>query len=114
MRGQAQLVCLATIITTAQPQLAMPKIVMLAGVIGMILRMAANLQRKVMIHVYTDGGVDPTGSTQNVGGVEKFVWSGDSEVRSAAFVLVYDPNGRPKMNFSDSRTPTVRCLSRQR
>ena len=84
-------------------------------VIGMILQMAAKLQRKVMIHVYTDGGVDPvitkvgdtcpkseTEKKHNANNVQKFVWSGDSEVRSAAFVLVYDPNGRPTLNFSDS------------
>ena len=72
--------------------------------IGIILQMAAKLQRKVMIHIYTDGGVDPTSQTQKVANAstEKFVWRGDSEVRAAAFVLVYDPNGRPKMNFSDS------------
>ena len=73
--------------------------------IGMMLQMAANLKRKLMIHVYTDGGVDPISSTQTTphgGGVAKFKWSGDSEVRSAAFVLVYDPNGRPKLNFSAS------------
>jgi len=72
--------------------------------IGMMLQMAASLQRKLMIHVYTDGGVDPTSTAQLTakGKVEKFVWSGDSEVRSAAFVLVYDPSGRPKLNFSDS------------
>ena len=69
--------------------------------IGMMLQMAANLQRKLMIHVYTDGGVG-TGGRENVGGVQKFAWSSDSEVRSAAFVLVYDPSGRPKLNFSDS------------
>ena len=73
-------------------------------VIGTILQMAANLQRKVMLHIYTDGGVDPSKSTPQAvdGGVEKFKWSGDSEVRSAAFVLVYDPSGRPKLNFSAS------------
>ena len=72
--------------------------------IGIMLQMAANLQRKLMIHVYTDGGVDPSAGTQSTtyGETVKFVWSGDSEVRSAAFVLVYDPSGRPKLNFSDS------------
>lgn len=73
--------------------------------IGMMLKMAASLQRKLMIHVYTDGGVDPTfkkTETTAKSEVKKFVWSGDSEVRSAAFVLVYDPSGRPKLNFSDS------------
>ena len=73
--------------------------------IGMMLQMAASLQRKLMIHVYTDGGVDPTfkeTETTAKGQVAKFKWSGDSEVRSAAFVLVYDPSGRPKLNFSDS------------
>ncbi len=73
--------------------------------IGMMLQMAANLQRKLMIHIYTDGGVDPASGTQKTskGGVEKFVWSGDSEVRSAAFVLVYDPSGRPQLSFGESQ-----------
>ena len=72
--------------------------------IGMMLQMAANLQRKLMIHVYTDGGVDPKSTTQDTtnGRTEKFRWSGDSEVRAAAFVLVYDPSGRPNLNFSDA------------
>lgn len=84
--------------------------------IGMMLQMAASLQRKLMIHVYTDGGVDPiivpkdckqattdpTCEATANGGTEKFRWGGDSEVRSAAFVLVYDPSGRSPLSFSAS------------
>ena len=72
--------------------------------LGMMLQMAAQLQRKLMIHVYTDGGVDPVSTTEVTtnGGVAKFKFSGDSEMRSAAFVLVYDPSGRPTLNFSAS------------
>ena len=68
-------------------------------VIGMLLAMAAALKRKVMIHVYTDGGVYGGSSTNEVNGVDKYVWQGDSEARSAAFVLVYDPQNRPDLVF---------------
>ena len=69
-------------------------------VIAMILSMAARLNRKVMIHVYTDGGVNIGNRTEQVQGVEKFVWVGDDETRSAALVLMYDPSGKPDLNFS--------------
>ena len=68
-------------------------------VIGMLLAMAAALKRKVMIHVYTDGGVYGGSSTNEVNGVDKYVWQGDSEARSAAFVLLYDPQNRPDLVF---------------
>ena len=71
-------------------------------VIGMVLDMAAALQKKVMIHVYTDGGVDGNGTAEidiNGARVPKAVWTGDAEVRSAAFVLVYDPSGAPVLDF---------------
>ena len=63
-------------------------------VIGMVLSMAAALQQKLMLHVYTDGGVDASSGLEEVNGVEKYVWVGDSETRSAAFVLIYNPDGR--------------------
>jgi len=72
-------------------------------VIGTVLAMAAALERKLMLHVYTDGGIDAnTTAPQEVragSGVEKYVWRGDSETRAAAFVLVYDPQGRAELNF---------------
>ena len=68
-------------------------------VIGMLLAMAAALKRKVMIHVYTDGGVYGGSTTNEVNGVDKYIWQGDSEARSAAFVLVYDPQNRPDLDF---------------
>ena len=68
-------------------------------VIGTLLAVAAELQRKLMIHVHTDGGVDAGNTTQNVSGVDKYIWTGDSGTRSAAFVLVYDPAGRPALDF---------------
>lgn len=73
-------------------------------VIGTVLAMAAALGRKVMIHVYTDGGVDADyraekKDTIQASGVEKYVWRGDSEARAAAFVLVYDPSSRAALNF---------------
>ena len=72
--------------------------------IAMILAMAAALNRKLMLHVYTDGGLSVGGRQQAVTGggtqVEKFIWVGDSEMRSAAFVLMYDPNGKPSLVFN--------------
>ena len=67
--------------------------------IGTILKMAKTLQRKLMLHVYTDGGVSPGGGLEVAGGVDRLRWSGDSEVHSADFVLVYDPAGRVELNF---------------
>lgn len=86
-------------------------------VIGEMLSMAHGLQRKLMLHIYTDGGVDSmngdadNGSTDNsscsYGGhdnadatpleVVRKKWVGDSEARAAAFVLVYDPTVRPTL-----------------
>lgn len=74
-------------------------------VIGSLLAMAATLGRKLMIHIYTDGGVysEQNGTQETVPGaigqVQKLVWRGDAEARSAAFVLVYDPAGRPDLKF---------------
>ena len=68
--------------------------------IGTLLEMAKVLNRKLMIHVYTDGGVGIGSTTDGVPGadgsdVEKFVWRTDTETHSAAFVLIYDPAGKP-------------------
>ncbi len=72
-------------------------------VIGIVLAMAAALQRKTMLHVYTDGGVDADSNKdpQSVSddAVQKYIWRGDSESRAAAFVLVYDPSARPTVSF---------------
>ena len=74
-------------------------------VIGTVLAMAAALGRKLMLHVYTDGGIDanvnvPAEKVRQDSDVEKYVWRGDSETRAAAFVLVYDPSGRPELAFT--------------
>ena len=61
-------------------------------VIGMIFSMANILQRKVMIHVYSDGGVSANGSTTDIRGAPKHGWGGDAETRSAALVFIFDPN----------------------
>ena len=72
-------------------------------VIGIVLAMAAALQRKTMLHVYTDGGVDADSNKdpQSVSddAIKKYIWRGDSESRAAAFVLVYDPSVRPTVSF---------------
>ena len=70
--------------------------------IGTLLEMARFLGRKLMIHVYTDGGVGVGARAEGTPGadgtdVEKFIWQTDTETHSAAFVLVYDPEGRPEM-----------------
>ena len=69
--------------------------------IGIILAMAAALKRRTMLHVYTDGGVDADSNRSEpvAGGAEKYIWRGDSESRSAAFVLIYDPSARPGVIF---------------
>ena len=81
-------------------------------VIGDMLSMADALQRKLMLHIYTDGGVDSnsdeveeiTCNTAHGQGQEKKTdkvvrkkWTGDSEARAAAFVLVYDPARKPNL-----------------
>lgn len=70
--------------------------------IGAILKMADALQRKLMLHVYTDGGVSPSASkeTEVVGNANRLKWTGDSEVHSADFVLVYDPAGQVKLQHN--------------
>ena len=59
--------------------------------LGKTISAAAAMQSPVMIHVYTDGGVSSGNNEEN----GKFRWQSDSGARSAAFVLMYDPNGRP-------------------
>ena len=80
-------------------------------VIGETLAMAHALKRKLMLHIYTDGGVDSAqgkAETINCKGhasdgqatteeVKRKAWTGDSESRAAAFVLVYDPAGKPSL-----------------
>ena len=70
--------------------------------IGTLLEMARVLNRKLMIHVYTDGGVGIGSRAEETPGadgsnVDKFIWQTDTETHSAAFVLIYDPAGRPEM-----------------
>lgn len=88
-------------------------------VIGEMLTMAHGLQRKLMLHIYTDGGVDSAQGKEDNGKTDKHncythgqdstngddtppevnrkAWTGDSETRAAAFVLVYDPAGKPTL-----------------
>lgn len=89
-------------------------------VIGQMLSMAHALKRKLMLHIYTDGGVDSAkgtpdeakadetinckGKAQQATGqdnmppaVNRKAWTGDSESRAAAFVLIYDPAGKPNL-----------------
>ena len=87
-------------------------------VIGDMLSMADALQRKLMLHIYTDGGVESNSNefeeitcskahvqdtqTQTEQVVRK-KWTGDSEARAAAFVLVYDPAGKPDLTAQQTQ-----------
>ena len=92
-----------------------------------MLSMAAALNRKLMLHIYTDGGVDSAKGIADNGAtdeglqcqttpqtpadptnpanpqdetpqaVNRKAWTGDSEMRAAAFMLVYDPAGKPNL-----------------
>ena len=86
-------------------------------VIGEMLSMAHVLQRKLMLHIYTDGGVDSAQGKADNGKTDeneneklesseevkttppaaRKAWTGDSEMRAAAFVLVYDPINKPTL-----------------
>ena len=82
-------------------------------VIGEMLSMAHALQRKLMLHIYTDGGVDSAEgeadngktdedenskkSSSTIPAADRKAWTGDSEMRAAAFVLVYDPTSKPTL-----------------
>ena len=77
-------------------------------VIGNMLTMAAALGRKLMLHIYTDGGVDSQNAAVDANAgkcndntereVKRRKWTGDSEARAAAFVLVFDPAGQPTLS----------------
>ena len=65
---------------------------------GACLEYAAQQGEPLMLYVYTDGSVFSNGNVMAseanaVGG--KSVWTGDSQQTSAAFFLVYNPNGAP-------------------
>lgn len=66
--------------------------------IGAVLQYAAVKNTPVMIYVFSDGGIASGGNIDNsVNGRGKGVWNNDSSSRSAAFFLVFNPNGRPQL-----------------
>jgi hypothetical protein len=71
----------------------------LAGsLIGKLITAASLKNRDLVIYVYTDGGVTSKGSIDaSAGGGGKLRWTGDSGQRSAAFMLVYKKDGKPKL-----------------
>ncbi len=65
--------------------------------IGACLEYARRRNTPVMIYVFSDGSVASNGATENVGGIDKGVWSGDNSSTAASFFLVYDPAGMPTL-----------------
>jgi len=59
-------------------------------VIGRVLQSAAVMQRPVMIYVVSDGSVSSADST-----ARNAPWSGDRGSNGVAYLLYYDPKGRP-------------------
>lgn len=67
-------------------------------VMGGAIEYAHRLQRPLMVYVFSDGSVRSDGQIDDsTGGRNKGVWRGDSGGNSAAFMLVYNPAGRPQM-----------------
>jgi hypothetical protein len=66
---------------------------------GAALEYAARLGRQLMLYVFSDGSVNSTGELDNsVDGRGKGIWKADDSQTAAAFVLVYDPAGRPQLS----------------
>jgi hypothetical protein len=66
--------------------------------IGSILQYAHQKFSEVMVYVFTDGSLASNGGIDNTqDGRGKGQWTGDNSSTSAAFFLVYSPNGRPEL-----------------
>jgi hypothetical protein len=66
---------------------------------GAALEYAARRGRQLMLYVFSDGSVNSTGELDNsVDGRGKGIWKADDSQTAAAFVLVYDPAGRPQLS----------------
>lgn len=61
---------------------------------GRMFEAAAKKKKALILYVYTDGGVSSSVSGPQNG---KFPWTGESGQRSGSFMLIYDPNGKPKI-----------------
>jgi hypothetical protein len=57
-----------------------------------------------MLYVFSDGSVNsPTGQLDNsADGRGKGIWKADDSQTAAAFILVYDPAGRPPLSRPDA------------
>ncbi len=65
---------------------------------GAVLEYAARRGRQLMLYVFSDGSVDSDGTLDNsADGRGKGVWKSDDSQTAAAFMLVYDPVGRPQL-----------------
>jgi hypothetical protein len=66
---------------------------------GAALEYAARRGRELMLYVFSDGSVNSTGQIDDsVDGRGKGIWKADDSQTAAAFILVYDPAGRPQLS----------------
>lgn len=71
--------------------------------IGACLEYAARKRVPLMLYVFSDGSVDSNGTLDNsADGRGKGVWTSDNSSTSAAFFLVYNPNGTPQLRAANS------------
>lgn len=74
------------------------------ALIGQVMQLAARKQKNVMIYVLTDGGCSTRPVVDNSPqGRGKYNWTGDSSVRSSAFMFVYRHSGRPTLRVPERR-----------
>ena len=65
---------------------------------GACLEYAAQRGKELCLYVFSDGSLDSNGQIDgSAAGNGKGVWTGDSSATSAAFMLVYDPDGQPAL-----------------
>jgi hypothetical protein len=70
-------------------------------VMGALLEYAARRSRPLLLYVFSDGSVASDGQLDNsADGRGKGIWKGDNSSTASVFMLVYDPNGQPRMRTS--------------
>ncbi len=73
---------------------------------GAALEYAARQNVPLFMYVFSDGSVASNGVTDDtVDGRGKGEWTGDNQSTASAFILVYNPNGRPQLFSGDSIAP---------
>lgn len=72
-------------------------------VIGKCLEAAAQKQKPLVVYVFTDGGVGCRQATPDAATPGRFNASSDSGQRSSAFMLVYNPTGKPQLRLPGGR-----------